>query len=108
MMAYISDYEVSDSVNVTGTSYMGIVDATYKELVEKFGEPTYVDRGPDKVSTEWNIGFSTVDEEYIVATIYDWKEYDGGIRCRNPMGYNWHIGGVSFDAVEAVNEVLNG
>jgi hypothetical protein len=60
----------STDINVNGTSKQSTFRATYWELVEAFGCPTY--RGPeyldDKLNVEWVL---QVDGE--PATIYDWK-----------------------------------
>ena len=89
---------------LTMTSFQGSVEAYYSDLVEVFGPPTYdTPSGDDKVSTEWCLRF--FDTEYqreVVATIYDWKEYDGGLRARGTDAYGWHIGGMNREAVTAV------
>ena len=43
------------------------------------------------------------DWEYIKATVYNWKT--GGTPTEE---YDWHIGGKSFDAVEFIEEIING
>tara|TARA_B100001778_G_C18387818_1_gene538350 strand:+ start:203 stop:523 length:321 start_codon:yes stop_codon:yes gene_type:complete len=89
----------SEDVNVTGSSLVGYVKTTYDTLVEKFGDPTYT--YGDKTTAEWKLEFD-VGDDWVTATIYDWKTYD------TPMGeYDWHIGGFSMDAVDVVTEALN-
>ena len=52
------------------SSLVGYVTATYDQLVEAFGEPTYSDWSGDyKVSTEWDLMLDLVE-----VRIYDWKE----------------------------------
>jgi hypothetical protein len=86
-----------------GTSLVGYVDATYEDLCRAFGEPTLYGSGDDKVDFEWKLRF----EDGVCATIYNWKDYDGGYRCRNGEVYNWHIGGYNRLAVANVLEVLD-
>jgi hypothetical protein len=93
-------FEQNDTAD--GTSLQGYVSTTYAQLVEQFGEPTFTNG--DKVTAEWCLDIKVVrdgelDEDYdiITATIYDWKEYE------TPMGrYRWHVGGDSYEAVDAV------
>ena len=94
---------------VSGTSANGFVRTTYEQLVNTFGEPMY---GPsdesddEKISCEWVITFG--DKNRTVATIYDWKTYDG-----TPMHeYEWHVGGMhgsrATDFVEAALKFKQG
>ena len=87
----------------SGTSLMGMVCTSYDRLVEVFGEPTYDEpSGDGKVDVEWNLRFVDGTE----ATIYNWKDYDGGLRCRTSEKYEWHIGGRSTRAERLVKELL--
>ena len=106
----------SQSINTSGTSLVGssYLKATYDDLVKAFGEPTYSDpyagpgeyEGDGKVTTEWTLEFETTDNEnpYVIATIYDWKTYDPSI-CREGV-FDWHVGGFSYDAFDAVKAYL--
>lgn len=106
-MGKVIRMEVGDHVSVTGTSLVGKVKTTYDELEAVFGPPTY--KGGDKTTAEWNIEFlvddeygEEGDEEYIVASIYDWKMQD------TPFGpYDWHVGGTRNDAVWYVQDMLD-
>jgi len=88
------------------SSLQGYVAANYNTLVEIFGEPHYnTPSGDEKVNTEWELCFEVEDfgeVQTVHATIYDWKDYDGGQRSRNSKSYDWHIGGFNQQAVEAV------
>lgn len=86
------------------TSLQGHIEATYFELCEIFGEPTYLEpSGDGKINTEWEFnGYNWYGEETPI-TIYDWKDYDGGVVSRSGEVYNWHIGGTESCAVEIVN-----
>jgi hypothetical protein len=75
----------------------GYVVATYDELANLFGAPTYDEpSGDGKVNTEWEFYRGNYGE----IRIYDWKDYDGGERSRNGQPYKWHIGGKNQRAVE--------
>lgn len=103
-------YENDEVVDVTGSSLQGRILATYEQLVERFGKPTYgaEHSGDGKVNAEWTIQFLVVedgqgydDSDYVIATIYDWKETD------TPNGeYLWHIGGFDYTSVDCVHQVM--
>ena len=99
-------YELIDKdASITGTSLQGYIEATYDDLVKAFGKPTYdsTEHGEsDKVHTQWGLEFENEEGDLIVATIYDWKEENA---YNSRVGkYRWHIGGNSYDAVEAVTD----
>lgn len=88
----IVNFKPSDQ-NGSGTSLMGYIQASYKDLVKLFGPPKKADNY--KVSTEWIVE----DESGNVATIYDWKStnlYDEGLESIRQLRalplYDWHIG----------------
>ena len=96
----------SKSISTTGTSLVGHLSASYDELVNLFGEPTYFDKSADnKVTTEWTLEFETTNNSkpYVIGTIYDWKTYDYNV-CRDGV-YNWHVGGLSTDAIDSIDTV---
>ena len=99
-------YELIDKdASITGTSLQGYIEATYDDLVKAFGKPTYdstEDGESDKVHTQWALEFEDEEDNLVVATIYDWKE-DSAYNSRVGK-YRWHIGGNSYDAVEAVTD----
>lgn len=91
------------NVDINMTSLVGYVNATYQQLVDTFGEPTYNgSSGEDKVDVEWHIKF----DDGTVASIYNWKDYDGGDYCRSGVKYEWHIGGHARAASWAVLDAL--
>lgn len=99
-----------DGSEMNGTSLKGYFEATYNELVEAFGEPTYNDMsGDDKVSTEWVLVADVLnfgEEDTAVATVYDWKS--GTFARDNPFTpYRWHIGGHSMSAQDIVAYALH-
>jgi hypothetical protein len=87
----------TDTINVTGSSLSGYVEATYHELEQVFGAPTYADENPDdKVQTEWCLRLNGV-----IATIYNWKT------AQTPRGlYRWHVGGFGRGEVEMVQQLV--
>ena len=96
----------SENVNVNGTSLMGAVEVTYKQLVKTFGKETYGLSGDQKCECNWELLFN----DGTVATIYDWKvnkkycgKTEGISKSKNT---DWHIGGNSPKAVELVKKEL--
>lgn len=87
----------TDTVNITGTSLSGYVEATLYELTQVFGAPTYADEDPDeKVQTEWTLRLNGT-----VATVYNWKTGS------TPRGlYRWHVGGFGKGEVELVQQLV--
>lgn len=62
----------TDSFNTVGTSYSGVINASYRELVDALGEPTRnYPSGDNKTQVEWVIKYKGN-----IFTIYDWKTYD--------------------------------
>lgn len=84
-------------IDVNGTSLAGYITTTKRELTRVFGEP--MENWGDKVNFEWTLLFED-ETDTIVATIYDWKNYDH--RLADDEVYEWHIGGHRPAAVTAV------
>lgn len=85
--------------SAVGTSRVGVVDATYQELVEIFGEPQYEDENGDKVTCEWDLRDRKTNT---VFTIYDYKS-------SVPYFDNteWHVGGYNKDAFNIVKNAID-
>jgi len=67
-----------------GTSYKGYVIATYSQLLEVLGEPTYNEQSDDgKVQVEWVVEF-----EDNIFTVYDWKTYSREYTENELMKFN--------------------
>lgn len=82
---------------------VGYFEATYQQVVEAFGEPTYTQpSGDEKVNTEWEM----ITPEGAPVRIYDWKDYDGGVLSRSGQPYRWHIGGNNIEAMWFVQDHL--
>jgi len=110
-MTNIISFDADDSVNINGTSLQGTIKATYLELCEVFGKPTYTDADPyEKVNAEWSVQARTLsswsddeeDAEDSVFTIYNWKM--GYIPTEE---YDWHIGGNNYEAVNIATKIFN-
>ena len=91
---------IDTEASVSGTSLQGYIKTNYNDLVEVFGEPRYTSSGDDKVTAEWNLEFE-VDDEYVTATIYDWKLGETPF-----VEYDWHIGGFSTEAADVVSQFM--
>lgn len=106
MMTEVSVFDCGDSVEATGTSLQGHVNATYEELEAVFGE----NLGPsDKVFNEFRGEISVYDPELechdvYTVTLYDWKE-DSPYTARTGT-YRWHVGGYNADAPYLVEDAL--
>jgi hypothetical protein len=89
----------------SGTSFYDVTfDASVKQIIKIFGEPSYKDNcGNDKVNFEWDM--ETIDGD--VFTIYDWKEYR---KLKLTEIVEWHIGAnsrsVSMQALDEILELL--
>ena len=96
----IVSFEKDADLNMS--SYKGVIKTTFEKLVEVFGNPDYTDADPDeKVNAEWCIEAETDEGDFVKFSIYNWKT--GSVPTE---AYDWHIGGYSYDAVEAAYEVI--
>lgn len=95
-------YEVQEDFDrVCGTSLKGHITALYSTLVAMFGEPMQGDGY--KTQAEWVVEFYDEEEdEYVIATIYDWKQYD-----RKPQQViDWNVGGFKPSAVTLLQKAI--
>ena len=98
------NYEIYEGGCANGTCLQDYMVASYDQLVQAFGEPTYGDASADgKVNVEWVLTIENENESY-VATVYNWKDYDGGREARTNPEYRWHIGGHSSMAALILKE----
>ncbi|MBT59999.1 MAG: hypothetical protein CMA63_00420 [Euryarchaeota archaeon] len=111
ILAENCEYEVAENPE-SGSSLQSYVTTTYDKLYNLFGTPSYSTGDPyDKVQTQWAIDgkvyftdeYGDKDYETIKATVYNWKT--GGTPTEE---YEWHIGGTCYEAVEFIEEILNG
>lgn len=71
--------------DVNGTSFHNVtINCSFKQLVNKLGEPHFQNSSEDKVRYEW---FFTSDTGKSV-TLYDWKTYSSAPNI-------WHVGGLN-------------
>ena len=76
-----------------GTCLQGSVESSLDELVEAFGECTWTSSDAEsKVSHCWEITFQHMDKGVVRATIYDWKQHDGGSRVRSNATMSYNVG----------------
>ena len=119
----MQDFTVYDSITAPdtfGTSLKGYLDygITYDDLVDTFGEPTFLpeDSGDGKVNYEWVIDFE-FEGSINTFTIYDWKvdaEWSklntGRMEEGNEWfgGSRWHVGGKDYagDFIEKVSQAI--
>lgn len=81
-------------ISLEGTHLQGIISTSFDTLVSKLGKPMEGDG--DKTTVEWHI-----EKDGVVATVYDL-----GSHYYPHYNTDWHIGGVSKEAVELVNSLL--
>lgn len=102
----MSQYEICEGGDANMTSLQGYVTASYDDLVELFGEPTYAGSYDGKVDFEWVLTIEGPDCAH-VATLYNWKDYDNGLEAQSNPFYEWHIGGHSSLVVSILQEHIN-
>lgn len=95
------------TLDCNGTSLQGSIESSLSELVDAFGECAWKSADPEsKVSHCWEITFQHVDKGCVRATIYDWKQHDGGQRVTSNATMSYNVGGDSQCAVDCVLEWL--
>lgn len=90
---------------LTGSSLLGVIEATYERLVEMFGEPFKGDG--EKTDAEWQI---LLDNGHPVA-IYNYKDgfaYNGASGKLIKDITDWHVGGHYEDDLQVVEELVEG
>lgn len=92
------------NADIIGTSKVGQITSTMNQLVEVFGKPEPYRGFDEKVTWQWVLTFKE-DYRKVIATIYDWKEYDGF--GPNTM-ITWSIGGHTEMAAQLVHEFMEG
>lgn len=93
-------YEFETTDDVSGTYLQGKIRASYDELLAALGEASPGDGY--KTQAEWAFKiFDTVEDRYIYATVYDWKQ-----DVPPEEVTEWNVGGYCLDAVEAIETIL--
>ena len=83
---------------IHGSSRRGYIDATYSQLLEVLGEPTYDEpSGDEKTQMEWVVEF-----EGSIFTIYDWKTYSRNYTENELTRFN--VGGKN-STIDFINHV---
>jgi hypothetical protein len=86
------------------TAFSGYVEATYSELIEVLGEPTYnLSDVLDKTNFEWFVLF-----EGRIFSIYDWKctaSYSLQERTKWHLGAQWRQAQGLLPAEDFINEI---
>lgn len=91
------------TIDPAGTSFHnGYIRTTYNDLVEMFGKHM-TDDGPYKVSCEWIL---CLNDDNIIFTIYDWKEYDNYPVDNPDKIYDFHIGTKNKQDTDKVVDAL--
>jgi len=92
-------FTISNNRNLAnGTSYCGLISATYDLLCSKLGKPSDVNSGDNKVRKEWIICFDCGT----IAVVYDWKSREDVTELTT-----WHIGGKGINIVQKVGLIFN-
>ena len=92
-----------ENADESGTSLKGYINATYSQLLEVLGKPTYDEpSGDDKVQVEWVVEF-----EGDIFTIYDWKT--GSREYTENELKTFNVGGTTsaFDFIQEVESQIN-
>ncbi len=92
-----------ENADESGTSLKGYINATYSQLLEVLGKPTYDEpSGDDKVQVEWVVEF-----EGDIFTIYDWKT--GSREYTENELTTFNVGGntSAFDFIQEVESQIN-
>ena len=117
----MTDFTVYDSIDApdtSGTHLKGYLDLgiTYEDLVDTFGNPTYLpeDSGDGKVNFEWVVDFD-FEGSFNTFTIYDWKvdaewsKLNTGTSDQDSFyPSRWHVGGKDYagDFIDKVSEAV--
>ncbi len=91
-----------ENADESGTSLKGYINATYSQLLEVLGKPTYDEpSGDDKVQVEWVVEF-----EGDIFTIYDWKT--GSREYTENELKTFNVGGntSAFDFIQEVETLI--
>lgn len=95
----VLNQEEADS---TGTSLKGYISATYYQLLEVLGEPTYNEpSGDEKTQLEWVVEFKGN-----IFTIYDWKTYSRDYTENELARFN--VGGKTYagDFIDYIESLI--
>lgn len=92
------EYDYSPS---TGTSnYKLLLIASFRDLCDLLGNPSYIGSGDEKVQVTWVL--SDDNNPDVAITIYDWKK-----RTSIYNIYEWNIGSKGLEEGEVLKELEN-
>jgi hypothetical protein len=95
-------FKTGSEIEISGTCYQGTIDISYSKIIEILGPPCCIGEiGVDKTQADWFVE-GEIDGENVVATLYDWKQYDTLVEDIT----HWHIGGFNFKSVELIYKLL--
>lgn len=97
----VLNFQEAESLT-NGSSLKGYINATYYQLIETLGEPTYNEpSGDEKTQMEWVVEF-----EGNIFTIYDWKTYSRNYTENELTRFN--VGGKTYagDFIDNIESLL--
>ena len=89
------------TINFSGTSLVGYLNASYDSIVKKLGKPML--SKDSKVRCSWFVELMH-ENKSIVATIYDYKAIYSNVKDH----YDWHIGGRNDKALKLIKSLKIG
>ena len=92
-----------EDADESGTFLQGYINATYSQLLEALGEPTYNEpSGDNKTQVKWVVEFKGD-----IFTIYDWKTYSREYTENELKTFN--VGGTisASDFIQEVETLIN-
>lgn len=93
-MEKLTVFDEMDAPDTSGSSLKGYVSATYNQLLNLLGKPTFEEESGDgKVQVEWIVKYKDPYGGVNLYTIYDWKHYDRNHIDNPNIMVSWHIGG---------------
>ena len=76
-MEKIVVFDEMNAPDASGSSLKGYINATYDQLVEVLGEPTFDEpSGDNKTQVEWIVKYKDKYGGVYLFTFYDWKTFD--------------------------------
>ena len=101
-------YDEMTAPDTTGTSLSGYINATYQELVDALGEPTFNEESGDgKTQVEWIVTFENIFGEKNVFTIYDWKTYSRDYTENKLDRFNVGGKGYAGEVISHIESLIN-
>tara|TARA_R110000803_G_scaffold48982_1_gene101861 strand:- start:510 stop:824 length:315 start_codon:yes stop_codon:yes gene_type:complete len=100
-------YNEITAPNTAGTSLSGYINATYQELIDALGEPTFNEEsGEDKTQVEWIVCLGTFGDKNVF-TIYDWKTYSRDYTENKLDRFNVGGKGYAGEVISHIESLIN-